>query len=415
MDYQLLALDGVELISRYQLTGQLIASELSPEAASFLAEPVKNLEQGRISWYTSLPGRIRSLKELSPMEQAEALAYGQEMKGKLAVLAEEFLRSSSRTRKLAGGLLTQILKSQDPGRIFLAGDRPVLTGWGLKALAEAGPVQAVQPAAKKIPSPEAAPLRPEAIAVQGRYSFFKILLGAVLGFCIIVLLVFLFFPKLKQLTSHLISPPQLDTAGFDRSRQLEDRLRRELAELRGLYFQKLAACPVPGPAPGPAQSGRPPQAWLPDIKPADLPPSQPEPSRSRNLTIPEGAGKNNDLSFLEGCWTSFNESIRNTVTGRPVLFKYCFDNSGQAQVSIDETDAQGKYSGTCVTTAKASFKGSGLIMTQTQGPKCQDNRTYMRHNLTCTPDSSRTEGGVSCLVEQPGRPSYTTLFMRVNE
>jgi hypothetical protein len=435
LDIQFQSYEGVELISRYQLLAQLIAAELSPEAASFLAEPVKNLEQGRVSWYTGLPGRIRSLEELSSEEQTAALAYVLWLKEELAVLAADFLKSSSRSRKLAGGILTQIL-AQDCGRIFLAGGRPILAGWGLTPLAasreEVRPVTLKKAVPAAVPAEPAAELVPAAVQVKGNFSLFRILLGAVLGFCLAVLLIWLFFPKMKQLLADFWDPPHLDAAAFDRNNEEESRLRAELAELKRRYFETLNSCPVPEV---PRPPDRPPPAYMPDLKPAeapqalpDKPPPEPKPApppepkpapappsqppKSRNLEIPEGAKERNDFSFLEGCWASTSKTMINTRTRRPIVVKYCFDKSGRAKVTVDETDARGRYYQTCSTTAQAGFQGQSLVMTEAEGEYCPKSKSrYKATRMVCTP--SGRGGGVKCRLEQPGTRSFDSDFRRM--
>ncbi|MDR1086416.1 MAG: hypothetical protein LBP22_16550 [Deltaproteobacteria bacterium] len=426
LEYHIDTLDGVEMISRFPLFYQVVSEELSEDRAQILAEPVKNLDHNRINWYSSLTGRAVPFEELPEEDQRFANDIIDERKAELAALAERFSKSPARNRKLAGELLSRILNQPESFRVFLVGGRPVVAGWGLSPLktetagAAAGDPPGLTVSGRLTEKVTAAPrktLPPPAVYVKEDYSLLKLFLGLILGFNLLAVLFFLLFPGLKLFFEQLLNPPEIDAAAFDHNSEEEGRLRAELAELRRLYYARLSGCPVPQ-AEEPAE----PAASLPDEGALDSPqalPDAPPPEKpgSRALEIPEGAEEKNDFSFMEGCWESSADEVRSIETKLPLVVKYCFDRNGRARVTVDEHDARGRYTQTCSTTARASFKNGSIVIAE-QGPEvCPNGRRYSKTILTCSPDAGSVRGKVDCYLAQPAtkHPPFKAGFERVEQ
>ncbi|MDR1086417.1 MAG: hypothetical protein LBP22_16555 [Deltaproteobacteria bacterium] len=424
LEYHVDTHDGVEMISRFPLFCQVISEELSEDRAQLLAEPVKNADHNRINWYSSLSGQVAPFEELSEEDQRFASDIIGERKAELNALADRFSKSPARNRKLAGELLSRILSRPENFRVFLVGGRPVVAGWGLSPLktetagAAAGDLNGLTVSGRLTEKVTAAPQKAvsaAAVYVKEDYSLLKLFLGLVLGFNLLAVLFFLLFPGLKIFFEQLLNPPEIDEAAFDHNSEEEDRLRAELAELRRLYFVRLSGCPAP-------QAGEPagPAASLPDEEalnaPQPLPDAPPpEEPKSRSLEIPEGAEENNDFSFMEGCWESRGEGLVSDATGRPVVVKYCFDQGGQAKVTVDEQDSRGRHTQTCTTTARAAFRNGSVVITQRGGPRCPRGSNYSQSVLTCTPEAGTDKSGVSCTIRQPSGLTVKSMFYWVDE
>ncbi|MDR2142056.1 MAG: SrfA family protein [Deltaproteobacteria bacterium] len=462
LEYHIDTRDGVEMISRYYLFCQLIAEELSDDRAQLLAEPVKNLDHNRVNWYSNLPGQVTPYEDLSPEDQRYAREILEERKQELKKLAEKFLLSSARNRHLAGDLLSHILSQPDRYQIYMVGGRPVVAGWGLTPIIDPDAVDPGPDAPKVLsaqltgtagsglspslagaatsPSPgsPARPVAPQAspLATMGTglagLSFWKLLLGLLLGFLLLALAFYFFFPRARTVVDQAVAPPVLDLSAFDRNSDEEEALRRELEELKRRYAEKLASCPRPevptapvAPAPNlpltPAEAPAPqpdtppvvedPPAVEPPPEPSE-PPKPPKPPKSDNLEIPEGAEKKNDLSFMEGCWVSASKDLTSEATGRPIVVKYCFNAKGNAVVTVDETDERGRFFQKCSTTAQATFSRGSLVIQQRGGPVCpKDGSHYSQSKMVCTPKKGGA-GEASCVIHQPNLPPITTTFRR---
>ncbi|MDR1607615.1 MAG: SrfA family protein [Deltaproteobacteria bacterium] len=443
--------DGKEIIANYFQLCQLIAAESPGDRAQLLAEPLKNADHNRINWYTSLSGEVKPYESLTPEEQSSVWAIVEEREAELKALANKVLAASVSKRKFTAELLTRILSHPEYHYIYLVGDQPVVAGWGLTPLdgvkRRAAPVEPMEPAEpiaqlteKSVPP---APLAIEITTFSGEYSLWKLFLGLFLGFNLLAIIFFILFPGFKIFFDQFVNPPRLDTATFDRNNEEEDTLRQELEKLRGAYIAKLAACPLPEPAPvtpnppplvdspklpdppktspepeskdAPEPQPEPKPQPEPTPQPEQSPPEpQPEPKPNQELEIPEGAEEKNDLSFMEGCWESRSTGLLSRATDLPIAIKYCFNAKGNAVVTIDETDSRKRYYQTCSTTAAASFRQGALVVSQSKGPVCPKDRTqYSPSTMVCVP-SSKNGGTATCVIKQPNSESISATFKRLD-
>jgi hypothetical protein len=89
-----------------------------------------------------------------------------------------------------------------------------------------------------------------------------------------------------------------------------------------------------------------------------------------DIAIPEGT---ESFEFLAWCWLS-GGGLVNTETWLPVLYRHCFDDAGNAVVTIDEKTAEREHKDTCVSTAAARVEGDSLyIATGPEGHRCRLN------------------------------------------
>ena len=133
-------------------------------------------------------------------------------------------------------------------------------------------------------------------------------------------------------------------------------------------------------------------------KPKDTPKDKPQqadpqpqqkaekPKKGEKMQIPRDAAKNNDLSFLEGCWRSVTD-LYNSETGEPIEAEYCFSRDGSGRRFIRQRDGD-----ICSGPATARFSGRKLDIT---APEAYCRRGgYVPQTVQCkgTEQSTRCHG-----------------------
>ncbi|MDR2459342.1 MAG: hypothetical protein LBE38_00960 [Deltaproteobacteria bacterium] len=419
--------EGLTITSCYALISQLLDAELSPEASQILAEPVEKAKKNSIEWHTPLEGTIKAYGTLQGEEKDMAddklcLAAGQ-----FAAYGAKLMTSASDQRKLAGKLVTRLSTSiatalagavNEGQAVYLVGDKPVLAAWGLNPVVGAhGPVPQqrlsdrenkivkailagqrpnlnptpvpIQPIAPPVPIEPISPQPAEPIGYyqettttftttyyevqeyRGSLWWLKVLLSALIVFLLLLLLAFLFFPSLREAVGVIHAPPM---AAWDDNRDDQLALAAERDRLRDEYLAFLASCT------GGAQ----------------------------DLVIPLDA---EDLTFLEGCWAS-DPGLVNSNNKLPLIFIYCFDKSGNAQVYIEEKDKNNRTTDICVTTATAVLEGNTLGITDHGPPQCQVNtqRRYQQNDVTCV---QGRVGKADCTIKPEKKDPLHSPFTRL--
>jgi|GEM_PF-3677755 len=393
--------EGIELISRYQFFKEILTKEFKddPSLALMLAEPVKNIDQDRINWYTELPGEVVAFSAMSDEQRQSVNRAIAERSEKISAFSERMKSSKSSNKVLAGELLAGILSRHDNYDIYLVGDQPVVVGWGLALGKEALPVY--QPP-KATPPPPPPPLPPEkkgCLAGGCLLRLLPLLLGLALGLLLVWLLLTFIWPGFWGALTGWFRPglPAVDLPTFDLNVDREATLRLELEKLKLDYARRAAECRPPETPPAAAE---PPALELPAPEPAapeEPPAEETPPEYNEDLTIPEDAAEKNDFSFMEGCWASESKSLVNAQTKKPLIYIYCFDQNGKASVKIEEKDNKGRHIDSCRTTAAASFEDGALVITEKGGPKCSRGGRYYPSTVTCYPGDG---GAAECGIEQ---------------
>jgi hypothetical protein len=238
-----------------------------------------------------------------------------------------------------------------------------------------------------------------------RFRFWPFLIGFLSVLAVFLLLsllwLYIFSPNIISSWS-LFGGASVDVPSLGVEIDRENALRSQLAILEAQYNEKLAACVVPQAAPEQVPEPDP----LPDPLPVvpDEPVSEP-PEPMDDLVIPDQSIDKKDLSFLEGCWDSGSDLI-NSNTGLPVVTKYCFDNSGNAIVTVDEKDKNGKIIGVCSTTGKARFEDGNLVIDD-RGAVCPyNNSRYNKAKIICVP---MDDGRVDCSIIQKDSTAHAKM------
>jgi hypothetical protein len=125
----------------------LLASELGPEAAGLLAEPVVDRTHNRIDWYTEGdPARPPTVLSDLPEEQRQPiLARVRDLLERGREVAERYAASGDPRRVQLGAVLRAALNVPAETEVFLVEERPVMIRWGFmpdrpwEALADSSP------------------------------------------------------------------------------------------------------------------------------------------------------------------------------------------------------------------------------------------------------------------------------------
>ncbi len=123
---------GQPLHALYPQIRAVLASELGPEMASLLAEPVVDRANNRIDWYTEGdPDHPPvALSDLPEEQRQPILAQVHELLKRGWEVAERYAGSAEARRAQLGAMLRAALGTPAETEIFLVEERPVVIRWG---------------------------------------------------------------------------------------------------------------------------------------------------------------------------------------------------------------------------------------------------------------------------------------------
>ncbi|MDR2459346.1 MAG: hypothetical protein LBE38_00980 [Deltaproteobacteria bacterium] len=304
-----------------------------------------------------------------------------------------------------------------------------------------------------VAAPPPLPLAPLEPVAKRRFPWLPFLLFLLLPLFLLFLILLLLYPEFYGLEPWGWSSDQVLVAEED---DREAELRDELWLLRQQYYNLLLACPANIPPRVPDATYPPIAPEIPDtpdtqdtpdtpvipvvpdvggvgswsggvdeLPPStdentdvlpevledtpledEVPPFQETPfaadtpagdTQAEQVQIPQGAQATGDVSWLEGCWTS-KSNLYNERTQAPLLYTYCFNENGRANVRIEERDANGNLVESCLTVAQAQMLEGRLVIDGQGIPICEEGGSYRSANVVCTPGEEDTE----CVIEQDG-------------
>ena len=240
--------------------------------------------------------------------------------------------------------------------------------------------------------------------------------------------------------------PELVSA-LTAEQEKERSLRQQLEDLRRQLENRLRECPRPQPkaeippVPEPVVPEQPEPPSLADLmpttpeppveqpkekpKPQEKPQEKPKPqpqekpqpkedpkprplAKGEDLRIPPDANKNNDMSFLEGCWDS-DSGLYSTKTGEPIKVKYCFDGNGNGSRAITKSETGER----CTGSVRAKFDSSGRLHMEADGAPCAKGGSFVPHSVDCTQGGA---GKAECYGQERGglHNKWQAKFRRSN-
>lgn len=269
--------DGLVLEQHGRLREWLLTSA-GPEAADLFAEPVANWGAqgpagGTVSWYTDAPGEPEPIAAMPSERRAGAEAALRRVLARLHPL---------RSHPEMGPLLSRALVVAQASDLLALGGRPVLTGWGIAADADAADpargalapyLDAPAAPAPPRPVPAAAPTLavsgPAAVHTRSAWSWWLVPAGLALG---AILLATGFYVGARLVADRVAARPTdvalvdeaAARAAIERQREANLALERQLEERRRLLEGNVCvADPAQRPRIGPDRAASPPPAAVP--------------------------------------------------------------------------------------------------------------------------------------------------------
>lgn len=406
-----LASQGILATDCHAQLKAILLQKLGPEHAALLAEPQHDAEGSSVDWYAEGQGPAIALKDL-PEEEANVLrAKAASLARDIAALSGTLTTDAQARQALSGQLLRLALQHPSNDDIWSVNGQPVLVNWGFApGSAGALPQDLTRLGAVIPPPPPPAPPAPVPVDRGGCLPWLLPLL-------LLLLLLWLLAAALGLLPSPLPAGCHpVDRKDLAAEEQRAAVLDDELALLWNQLQERAAQCKPVKPAPVQVEKEEPApplpdpemvEPFLgetppapPEPKPAPQPkpekpkeqpkpqepPKQPEKPKKKNedLTIPEDAAKKNDLSFLEGCWTS-ETGLYSHPSNEPIVAEYCFDKNGKGRRFVRERNGQ-----VCSGSAKARFQGNRLNFESDQA-RCPRGGTYVPQKVECTGSENTTQ------------------------
>ena len=418
-----LASQGIFATDCYEQLKAILQQKLGADHAALLAEPQHNAEGNSVDWYAEGSGPAVPLTELSEPEAQALRAQAGALAADIASLAKDMTVDAQALQALSGQLLRIALQHPADEDIWSVNSKPVLINWGFApGSVGAQPQDLTRLGGMLPPAPPAPVAAPVPVAVAPRSGCLPWLLPLLL----LLLLLWLLGAALGLLPSPLPAGClPVDRSALEAEKQKaaanEDQLAllwRQLQERAALckpvtppvtpptpkvepkkeeakqpepevvepFFgetpvepPKVAEAPKPQPKPKPEPKQEPPK-----VEPPKQEPPKPAPKKNDNLAIPEDAAKKNDLTFLEGCWTS-ETGLYSHPSNEPIIAEYCFDKSGKGRRLVRERNGQ-----VCSGSASARFQGNQLQFDSSQA-RCPRGGTYVPQKVECNGQENSTQ------------------------
>ena len=418
-----LASQGIFATDCYEQLKAILQQKLGADHAALLAEPQHNAEGNSVDWYAEGSGPAVPLTELSEPEAQALRAQAGALAADIAGLAKDMTADAQARQALSGQLLRLALQHPADEDIWSVNGKPVLINWGYApGSVGAQPQDLTRLGGVLPPAPPAPVAAPVPVPVAPRSGCLPWLLPLLL----LLLLLWLLGAALGLLPSPLPAGCMpVDRSALEAEKQKaaanEDQLAllwRQLQERAALckpvtppvtpptpkvepkkeeakqpepevvepFFgetpvepPKVAEAPKPQPKPKPEPKQEPPK-----VEPPKQEPPKPAPKKNDNLAIPEDAAKKNDLTFLEGCWTS-ETGLYSHPSNEPIIAEYCFDKSGKGRRFVRERNGQ-----VCSGSASARFQGNQLQFDSSQA-RCPRGGTYVPQKVECNGQENSTQ------------------------
>ena len=418
-----LASHGIFATDCYEQLKAILQQKLGADHAALLAEPQHNAEGNSVDWYAEGSGPAVPLTELSEPEAQALRAQAGALAADIAGLANDMTADAQARQALSGQLLRIALQHPADEDIWSVNGKPVLINWGFAPGSVGAQPQDLTRLGGVLPPAPPAPVAASVpVAVAPRSGCLPWLLPLLL----LLLLLWLLGAALGLLPSPLPAGClPVDRSALEAEKQKaaanEDQLAllwRQLQERAALckpvtppvtpptpkiepkkeeakqpepevvepFFgetpvepPKVAEAPKPQPKPKPEPKQEPPK-----VEPPKQEPPKPAPKKNDNLAIPEDAAKKNDLTFLEGCWTS-ETGLYSHPSNEPIIAEYCFDKSGKGRRFVRERNGQ-----VCSGSASARFQGNQLQFDSSQA-RCPRGGTYVPQKVECNGQENSTQ------------------------
>ena len=422
-----LASQGIFATDCYEQLKAILQQKLGADHAALLAEPQHNSEGNSVDWYAEGSGPAVPLAELSESDAQALRARAGAMAADIAALAKDMTADAQARQALSGQLLRIALQHPADEDIWSVDGKPVLINWGFAPGSVGAQPQDLTRLGAALP---AVPAAPAPVPVAAPVPVVVVQRGGCLPWLLPLLLLLLLLWLLGAALGLLPSPMPAGCMPVDRSALEAEKQKAaanedQLALLWRQLQERAALCkpvtpPVTPPTPkvepkkeeakqpepevvepffgetpveppkvaeAPKQQAKPkpePKQEPPKVEPPKQEPPKPAPKKNDNLAIPEDAAKKNDLTFLEGCWTS-ETGLYSHPSNEPIIAEYCFDKSGKGRRFVRERNGQ-----VCSGSASARFQGNQLQFDSSQA-RCPRGGTYVPQKVECNGQENSTQ------------------------
>lgn len=405
-----LASQGIFATDCYAQIRAILLQKLGPEHAALLAEPQHDAQGRNVDWYAQGQGPARPLSELTETEAQALRAKAAGLARDILGLSQSLAAEAQARQALSGQLLRQALQHPSHTDLWSVDGRPVLINWGFAPGSVGAQPQdlsrlgAVLPPPPPPPAAAPAPLSPSGPGCLPWLLPLLLLLpllwllGAALGLAPSPLPAGCLRADGTALEAQKNSAAALDDEMARLWRELRERAalcRPETPPLEkkaepvapAIEPQKEPEVVEPflGETPPEPPSIEPEPEPRPQARPKPVEPRKPAPKKKdQDLTIPEDAARKNDLTFLEGCWTS-ETGLYSHPSNEPIIAEYCFDKKGKGRRFVRERNGQ-----ICSGSARARFQGNRLLF-NSDSARCPRGGTYVPQKVECTGSENSTQ------------------------
>ncbi|MCA8934096.1 MAG: hypothetical protein KDA49_16590, partial [Rhodospirillaceae bacterium] len=115
----------------YEQIVRYLTQSLGADHANLLAEPNYNPTRGTVDWYTPLDGSVRRLADLPEDERPQVEGRLAELRDAIAGAATRLGASDHGGDRMLGKMIGLSLEIPGEDHIYIVGDQPVLTCWGM--------------------------------------------------------------------------------------------------------------------------------------------------------------------------------------------------------------------------------------------------------------------------------------------
>lgn len=413
IDMHALAFQGIMVYTCFSQIRDMLRRKFGDDYVLLFAEPVENVADGKIDWYSPVQGKPQPLAGLPEEAQAPVIEKVSHMANEILSYADELIHSREPLKITRGNILKLALRYPGQDALFLVGQQPVYTCWGfgpgtpgaeakyltrlapdtkkvaptaqqlVKEAVEETAEKAVEPSAAE--KPKSAPLSSSASAPFGWGWLWWI--WPLCALALLILLLFSSFGTLPALSGitlwHLPGLP-FDAEPEAPQTQIAD-LRSKVTDLQNRYYRHIDQC-VPQKAPV--------QQALPAEPKSEVPVNPP----LEELSIPKNA---ENTEFLEGIWHC-RTGLANTKTGEPVQVTLKFDKNGVGMSTIYEKFGQ------CHGPARAKLN-NGVLYIDVQEQVCPDDQKYVPMHIEC----DDANGSTICHGINPDKSTWDANFLKV--
>lgn len=370
-----------------------------PEIAACFAIPVKGPHSTVPAWFTPLDGPVIPWHEANDSRKQQAIALLQSAFSRLQALRDHCLNSGYPAGLFYAELIEKIACFPGPESLWLAGNQPVITGWGYRRDDGGGAEEVLHQMAVQL-SPQVLPVSVEAPPVCDAIPVTEILPEKVMtrrtplfrrsrrrypvplmsGVLLTLLVVYGVSRLPGQFPLPAVAPPP--AAAVAPARPVPDKVTTSQKPSIEIHLPRQ-----------PATLQRPVAVHSPPVTPQKPPPER--------LKIPEQAQKAGDIRFMDGRWFALlNDG------GQSARLRFTYKNGQGSVVMTLSNNVR------CQAKSQAGWLPSGRLSLRSRyRATCSNGRRQVVPDILCT----RTGASAACTYADNDKPSPRPVILYTRE